>query len=159
VQQVPQEAAPQPVQQVPQEAPQPVPQEAPQPVQQVPQEAPQPVQQVTPATTPAVAATPAPVRHQPQPVGEEIDGLEDVDASDLSMPRLQIVHEDAVWEDSLSNERFESLDVILLGLIKQRVLWPSEMGEESSAPLCKSYNHTQGFPGEGFTVQAKGDPM
>lgn len=105
-----------------------------------------------PATV-AAAAPPATVA----PLGVP-EGLESIDSSDLSMPIIKMVHDEAVWEDSLSGEKFAEMDVILLGLIKQRVLWPAEMAEEAEAPLCRSYNFTQGHPGEKFPLKAKGDP-
>lgn len=73
-------------------------------------------------------------------------GLEDFDAGDMVMPRLAIVQQEAVFEDSLSGEKFAEMDVVILGLIKQRVLWPSELGENDSSPLCKSTNYTTGYP-------------
>ena len=103
-----------------------------------------------PATVPKASA-PATMAGIPE-------GLESIDASDLSMPIIKMVHDEALWEDSLSGEKFEEMDVILLGLIKQRVLWPAEVAEEAEAPLCRSYNFTQGVPGEKFPIKAKGDP-
>ena len=92
------------------------------------------------------------------PAGTAVAGLEDYDPGEdtTSLPRLNIVHADAVFVDSLSGAEYSSLNVILLGLVKQRVLWPAEMGEEGSQPLCKSYNHSQGIPGEGFPAEASG---
>lgn len=75
-----------------------------------------------------------------------IEGLEDFEADDMVMPKLDIAHADGVFVDSLSGERFETLEVVLLGLIKQRILWPTEMGAEKEAPMCKSYNFTEGRP-------------
>lgn len=105
-----------------------------------------------PATVPT-AAPPATVASSAVP-----EGLESIDSSDLSMPIIKMVHDQALWEDSLSGEQFEEMDVILLGLIKQRVLWPAEVAEEAEAPLCRSYNFTQGHPGEKFPIKAKSDP-
>ena len=111
--------------------------------------------------TPAVPATVAaavPATTAPANYGAGVEGLEDIDTSDLSMPQLKIVHDQALFEDSLSGEQFDTMDVILLGLVKQRVLWPSEMGEEAEAPLCRSYNFTEGVPGEKFGERMKRDP-
>lgn len=87
-----------------------------------------------------------------------VEGLEDVSASDLTMPMIKIIHDEAMWEDSLSGQRFDEIDVVLLGLIKQRVLWPSEVSEDAEAPLCRSYNFTVGIPGDKFSVSEKRDP-
>lgn len=77
-------------------------------------------------------------------------GLEDFDTSDMVMPTLAINHKEGVYEDSLSNEKFNELNVVLLGLIKQRVLWPAEVGDEVVPPLCKSYNFSEGITGKDF---------
>jgi hypothetical protein len=156
--------APQPTPQIPQQPVQPVQQ---QPVEQAPpvqQPVQQPVEQappVQPAPVPAVVQQPTAVQTytEPQSLTSGVAGLEDVDASDLSMPRINIMHTETKWEDSLSGEQFTELDVILLGLIKQRVLWPSEVGEDSEAPLCRSYNYTLGNPGEKFSVRESRDPQ
>lgn len=73
-------------------------------------------------------------------------GLEDFDQSDQIMPTLRINHEEGVWEDGLSGEKFAVLDIIALGLIKQRVLWEPEVEENSKGPLCRSYDFTNGHP-------------
>ena len=71
------------------------------------------------------------------------------------MPVLKIVHAEAKYEDSLSGQLFDSMDVILLGLIKQRTLWPSEVDDSGDAPVCRSYNSTIGMPSEKFLVPDK----
>jgi hypothetical protein len=73
-------------------------------------------------------------------------GLEDVSASDIAIPRLQIVHKEGKFKDSLSGAVYDSgLKVILLGLVKQRVFWKDET-DEGDVPLCKSPNFDYGFP-------------
>lgn len=72
-------------------------------------------------------------------------GLEDVEASDLRIPRININHVNAVFVNSLTKEEWPALTVITLGLIKQRILWPSKMGDDPK-PLCKSPDNTHGFP-------------
>lgn len=75
-------------------------------------------------------------------------GLEGFDQSDIVVPRLNIIHKEGQFEDSLTNERFETLErVILLGLVKQRILWPERLSESSDPkPMCKSNDHAVGFP-------------
>lgn len=73
-------------------------------------------------------------------------GMEDFDQSDQVMPTLRIDHTKGVWVDGLSGEEFPVLEAILLGLIKQRVLWPPEVEESSKGPLCRSYDFTVGHP-------------
>lgn len=76
---------------------------------------------------------------------DDVVGLEDLDPTDLTIPRLKIVHRDAEFEDNLTNERHKELRVIILGLIKQRILWHPEV-EDDAKPLCKSFDHEVGFP-------------
>jgi hypothetical protein len=80
------------------------------------------------------------------PAGSYATGLEDFDASDLKMPRLSIDHDEGVFKDSLSGETHETLKVITLGLVKQRVLWPSKLADDGQLPMCKSPDHKTGFP-------------
>lgn len=82
-------------------------------------------------------------------------GLEDVEASDLVMPRVNIDHKTAEYVNSLSGERYASLDCIVLGLIKGYVLWPAKQGD-NDVPLCKSLDHKIGRPEEGFPWEAAG---
>lgn len=77
-------------------------------------------------------------------------GLEDFGTEDMTMPRLQIVGAEGVYKDSLSGETFEKVEVIVLGLIKSRVLWPPEMGDTPSAPLCRSNDAKIGRTGKDF---------
>lgn len=72
-------------------------------------------------------------------------GLEDVGASDLLIPRININHDDAVFVNSLTKEEFPALTAVFLGLVKQRIMWPSKL-EEDSKPQCKSPDNTHGFP-------------
>lgn len=83
---------------------------------------------------------------QPAASTDVVEGMEDFDESDMAMPRIKIDHGTATYQDSLSNQAYAELNVVLLGLVKQRILWPAEMGEEKSAPLCKSVNFVEGRP-------------
>lgn len=74
-------------------------------------------------------------------------GMEDVEASDLVMPRIRIDHKNGVFVNGLSNESFSALTVIVLGVVKQRVMWPSKL-EDDSKPRCKSPNNVYGFPNQ-----------
>lgn len=74
---------------------------------------------------------------------EDIIGLEDVDQNDLVMPRLKIIHAEGVFADNLSGEKFDSFSGVLLGVVKQRVLWAPEVDDDAE-PLCKSYDFTAG---------------
>ncbi len=78
-------------------------------------------------------------------------GLEDVGVSDIAIPRLVIQHTDGVFKDSLSGATFPVIDVVLLGLVKQRVFWDKEV-EDGDKPLCKSPDFVHGFPNLRETV-------
>lgn len=92
---------------------------------------------VVPASSTEVAtAAPAPI----------VEGLEDFDTADQVMPTLKIDHDSGQLVDGLSGQSYDEIEVILLGLIKQRVLWPAEMGSGEDPPMCKSYNYTEGHP-------------
>ncbi len=77
------------------------------------------------------------------------DGLEDLDQSDMTLPRLKISHSEGVFIDGLSNEKLEEIDGIVLGLIKQRVLWDPVVDDDAK-PLCKSWDNSHGFPQDKF---------
>lgn len=74
-------------------------------------------------------------------------GLEDADETDLVIPRFVIMQKEALFQNSLTKETHSELDVVILGQIKQRVLWPAEV-DESNKPLCKSYDHKSGIADE-----------
>jgi hypothetical protein len=72
-------------------------------------------------------------------------GLEDFDTTDMVMPRLSIVHDEAKFEDNLTGERHEKLRVVILGLVKQRILWDVDV-KDGEGPMCKSFNFREGVP-------------
>jgi len=82
--------------------------------------------------------------YDPREFGDDI-GLEDIGASDIVIPRLQIQHKDATFKDNLSGAIYDKLDVILLGQIKQRIMWGDDP-DEGEKPLCKSPDFVHGFP-------------
>lgn len=72
-------------------------------------------------------------------------GLEDVSPADISMPRIQIAHDKAVFRDGSTNEEMETLDCIVLGLVKQRIKWDTEV-DDGDHPQCKSPDAKVGYP-------------
>lgn len=75
-----------------------------------------------------------------------LDGLEDFDVTtDAVMPRLRIIGKDAVFEDNLTGETHGKIRVVLLGLVKQRILWDEDV-KEGDGPLCRSNNFQEGIP-------------
>lgn len=79
----------------------------------------------------------------PEPSG--VIGLEDFGVADEQIPRLKILHAEALFEDSLSKETFEVLSGVPLGMIRQRVLFHEEI-DKFDGPLCRSSNFTHGQP-------------
>lgn len=82
------------------------------------------------------------------------EGLEDTDlANDLTMPIFRLDHENLCIVNSLTNEQMPSMDVILLGRIKQRILWPMDPSDGKEQPMCRSYDFNQGVPRAATWVQ------
>lgn len=78
-------------------------------------------------------------------------GLEDVEASDLVLPRINIDHDKGVFVNSLTKQEFPALTAVFLGLVKQRVMWPEKL-EDGDKPRCKSPDFIHGFPRISDTV-------
>lgn len=92
-----------------------------------------------------------------------IDGLEDLEESDITIPRITIDHEGGVFVDAQTGERFAEFDCIMLGLVRQRVLWPPTPGSDGEGPMCRAVNFEVGVPDpakwvvkhNGITAQAQ----
>lgn len=80
-------------------------------------------------------------------------GLGDFDSSDMVMPRLSIEHQKGVYVDNLTGEEFPELNVVLLGLVKQRIMWHPDP-DHDGGPLCKSIDAKTGNPGKDFPWDA-----
>jgi hypothetical protein len=76
---------------------------------------------------------------------DAMTGLEDFDSSDAVMPRLRIIGSEAKFEDNLTGEKHDEITCIMLGLVKQRILWAEEVGE-GEGPLCRSLDFQTGLP-------------
>lgn len=72
-------------------------------------------------------------------------GLGDLTQSDLSIPRLRIRHKLGVFEDGGSGIQIPSMAAVILGLVRQRVLFHWDV-EDDDAPMCKSNDFATGFP-------------
>lgn len=72
-------------------------------------------------------------------------GMEDVGAGDLVLPRLSIDHPKGLFVNNLSKETLSGLRCIIFGLVKQRIMWDSDV-QEGDKPQCKSPDHDHGFP-------------
>lgn len=74
-------------------------------------------------------------------------GLDEFDITDAVIPRLSIVQKEAEFKDSLSNQQYDKLHVVMLGLVKQRILWHTEISDDAF-PMCRSVNFEIGLPNE-----------
>lgn len=83
--------------------------------------------------------------YDPDIYGSAIPGLEGFDPSKVAVPRWNINHDKGVFVDSLTKEERETLDVVMLGLQIQRIVWAEKMGD-SDSPLCKSRDGLTGYP-------------
>lgn len=84
--------------------------------------------------------------------GDTVTGLESVDASDIALPVINIDHAENVFVDKLTGQKYPEIDGVLLGLLKQRIMWDTEMSAPGSTqgPMCKSPDAVTGAPQENF---------
>lgn len=74
-------------------------------------------------------------------------GLEDISPDEVAIPRITINHADGVFKDRLTGEEFPVMNGILLGMIRQRVMWHPEISENGDGrPQCKSSDAVTGYP-------------
>lgn len=76
-------------------------------------------------------------------------GLEDIGASDITLPRIQINHKQGTFKNNLSGEEFPVLRAVILGVVKQRIMW-DKVVDEGDKPQCKSPDFGSGFPNMGL---------
>lgn len=83
----------------------------------------------------------------PATVAEEYGtGLEDIEDEITAVPRIGIDHKAGVFKDSLSGEEFPRIYGVLLGMVKQRVMWEPGDIEPGAKPQCKSQDSVTGYP-------------
>lgn len=75
-----------------------------------------------------------------------LTGLEDLDESDLTIPRLKIEHKLGVLKDAQTGMQFQQVFAVVLGLVKQRVLFHPSMETEDEKPMCRAPQFTTGYP-------------
>lgn len=74
-------------------------------------------------------------------------GLEGLTIDEIPTPRLNILHQDALFEDSLTGAKFPEFHAIILGFNRERAYFPSEfVGDGNDIPVCKSPNASDGLP-------------
>jgi hypothetical protein len=76
----------------------------------------------------------------------KVYGLEDFIETGTRYPRLKFVHDEAVFMDDLDEWKTEVLDVILLGVVKQRIMFDKEVRDEDMKPQCKSLDGKTAWP-------------
>src|SRR5438105_7321347 len=83
-------------------------------------------------------------------------GLDDLDQfKGRTVPRLNIEHDKGVFADNLTGETFSELNIVPLGMVGQRVLWPEKL-KAGDVPLCRSLDMKQATPAENFPWKASG---
>ena len=81
-------------------------------------------------------------------VADDVDGLEDMDTGDMTIPRIVIEHKAGYFKDNQTGETFTEFDCIMLGLVKQRSLWPPDP-VDGEGPMCRSVDFATGTPDDG----------
>ncbi len=76
-------------------------------------------------------------------------GLEDIEDEISAVPRIGINHSAGTFKDSLSGEEFANIYGVLLGMVKQRVMWEKGDIEPGAKPQCKSQDAKTGYPNMG----------
>jgi len=74
--------------------------------------------------------------------------MEQFGMQDAIVPRLNIVHKEVKFKDSLAPDTlFDVLDCIVLGLVKQRLLWFHKITNEANVkPMCQAPFFSLGVP-------------
>ena len=74
-------------------------------------------------------------------------GLEDVGIEEIPTPRIRIKHRQGVYKDSQTGVETPVFNAIILGLVKQRVMFSKVVkGDADDVPQCKSVNYQLGMP-------------
>ena len=87
---------------------------------------------------------------------EWLVGMEDFDVSDAGIPRMKIVGDEGVFEDQSTNINYESITGVVLGFLKQRIMFDIGDGEDHPEPLCRSNDFKTGQPSVDFPIDESG---
>jgi len=88
---------------------------------------------------------------------ESVVGLEDMDDEPVAPQRLKIVHANKNFEIPDTGIATDAFTAVILGMVRQRVLWPPEIGNGPSKPMCRSRDGKTGYPDpESFPLKASG---
>lgn len=72
-------------------------------------------------------------------------GLEDFAPEEAVVPRIQINHKGGTFKDNLTGTEFPVIRGVVLGLVRQRVMWSGELTNDAR-PMCKSPDYKVGYP-------------
>lgn len=74
-------------------------------------------------------------------------GLDDFDPNEASIPRISLNHKEGTFKDNLTGTEFPLIHGVILGLVKQRTMFATEMPAEGTMkPQCKSNDAAVGYP-------------
>lgn len=74
-------------------------------------------------------------------------GLDELGIDEIPTPRISIDHTENLYEDNQTKLRFESFNAIILGMIRQRAMFPKDyIGDGNDVPHCKSNDAINGLP-------------
>lgn len=74
-------------------------------------------------------------------------GLDDFNPNEASIPRLSLNHKAGTFKENLTGTEYPALQGVILGLVKQRTMFNTEMPAEGSMkPQCKSNDAITGYP-------------
>lgn len=82
------------------------------------------------------------------------DSLDELKQSEIPTPRLRVVGKECVFENTDTSEKYDSLEVIILGLVRARNFWPDEI-EEGGQPYCRSLDAVVGMPNVDDDISVK----
>lgn len=94
-------------------------------------------------TVAAIPGTGVAVPYDPDDLSDL--GLEDIGAGELTVPRLEIVHDKGVFRDRNTKTEYSTLNCIILGVVKQRIMW-DKVVDDGDKPQCRSANFELGWP-------------
>lgn len=85
-------------------------------------------------------------------------GLDDL-GSDLMVPRLKILHKEGVFSDPSDNSKYAEIFCVVLGLVRQRVLFDAKVDPtKPEKPMCKSPDTKHGYPNMNPESRSKAFP-
>lgn len=87
-------------------------------------------------------------------LAEGADSLDELKDSEIPTPRLKVNGSECVFENADTAEKYPELEVIILGLVRSRIMWPEEV-KDDAVPMCRSLDAKEGLPGVDPDVPVK----